>query len=171
MRKFCASLLAILLLTIKMLKQGTSRENTLKICAHPGFESGLWSRSQNFVPQLLGHNMLYFCRNCENPSKPRGVVGFDSCRTILMFTTRMLLWHMLGPVAMNPSSHFLLSLRHLASIFPIKGKRFLNDESLVSEVKAWFQTQPAEFYGRGLHNCTKRWEKIITLAEAYVEKN
>ena len=53
----------------------------------------------------------------------------------------------------------------------VKGKRLLNDESLVSEVKALLRAQPAEFYGRGLHNCIKRWEKYIALADAYVEKD
>ena len=32
----------------------------------------------------------------------------------------------------------------------LKGKRFSDDESLISEVKAWLQAQPAEFYSRGL---------------------
>ena len=53
----------------------------------------------------------------------------------------------------------------------LKGKRFKNDESLISEVKAWLQAQPAEFYRRGLQNCIKRWEKCVSLAGAYVEKD
>ena len=53
----------------------------------------------------------------------------------------------------------------------LKGKRFTNDESLISEVNAWFQTQPPEFYRIGLQNCIKRWEKCVSLAGVYVEKD
>ena len=52
-----------------------------------------------------------------------------------------------------------------------QGKRFSNEVSLVLEVKVWLHAQPAEFYGGGLHSYIKRWEKYITLAEAYVKKD
>ena len=37
----------------------------------------------------------------------------------------------------------------------LKGKRFTVDETLISEVKSWFETQNEGFYKRGLHSCIK----------------
>ncbi|CAI5792688.1 Hypothetical predicted protein [Podarcis lilfordi] len=53
----------------------------------------------------------------------------------------------------------------------LKGKLFPDDEMLISEVKLWLLTQPADFYRGGLHSCIKRWEKCLTLAGSYVEKD
>ncbi|XP_029643921.1 histone-lysine N-methyltransferase SETMAR-like [Octopus sinensis] len=39
----------------------------------------------------------------------------------------------------------------------LKGKHFSDDDELVSEVKSWLQTQPADFYRRDFHSCIKRW--------------
>ena len=66
--------------------------------------------------------------------------------------------------------HFVGNVMHWLKSF-VKGKRFSNSGSLVSKFKAWLHTQPAAFYGRGLHICIKLWEKYITLAEAYVDKH
>lgn len=52
----------------------------------------------------------------------------------------------------------------------LKGKHFLDDEGLISEVQAWLLEQPEDFYKRGLRNCIKRWEKCVTLGGGYVEK-
>ncbi|CAI5792019.1 Hypothetical predicted protein [Podarcis lilfordi] len=43
--------------------------------------------------------------------------------------------------------------------FFLKGKLFPDDEMLISGVKPWLLTQPADFYRRGLHTCIKQWEK------------
>ena len=53
----------------------------------------------------------------------------------------------------------------------LMGKRFTDDETLISEVKSWFETQNEGFYKRGLHSCIKRWEKCVTLGGSYVEKD
>ena len=53
----------------------------------------------------------------------------------------------------------------------LKGKRFTDDETLISEVKSCFETQNEGFYKRGLHSCIKRWEKCVTLGGSYVEKD
>ncbi|CAI5770974.1 Hypothetical predicted protein [Podarcis lilfordi] len=52
----------------------------------------------------------------------------------------------------------------------LKGKLFPDDEMLMSD-KLWLLTQPADFYRQGLHSCIKRWEKCLTLAGSYVEKD
>ena len=124
----------------------------------------------------MRHTMHHFWRNSEIPSKTRGVVCvvFDSCRTMLKFTTHMLPRQKTGPVALT----FFLTLRTPPTwhhLFPtmksfLKGKRFSGDESLISEVNACLQAQPAEFYNRGLQNRIKQWGKCISLAEAYVDK-
>lgn len=53
----------------------------------------------------------------------------------------------------------------------MKGKRFEDDETLISEVTSWLQTQPADFYKQGVHSCLKRWKKCITLGGTYVEED
>ena len=121
-------------------------------------------------------------RNCENPLKPRYGVCWPEVVWLLQDNSLIHNSCVVQTEAQSWDNDPFLTLLtlpalcHQTSIFPtmksfVKGKRFSNDESLVSKVKVWLHAQPAELYGRGLHNCIKQWEKYITLVEAYVEKD
>eukprot|EP00106_Octopus_bimaculoides_P003435 XP_014770877.1 PREDICTED: histone-lysine N-methyltransferase SETMAR-like [Octopus bimaculoides] len=53
-------------------------------------------------------------------------------------------------------------------LFPImksflKRKHFSDDDELISGVKTWLETQPTDFYRRGLRSCIMRWENCVTM--------
>jgi hypothetical protein len=58
--------------------------------------------------------------------------------------------------------------------FPLKdaicGKKFEDNEGVISEVKRWLQQRPAEWYREGMQALTSRWHKATDLEGHYVEK-
>lgn len=46
-----------------------------------------------------------------------------------------------------------------------------DEGSLISEVKLWLEDQPGVFYKNLLQDCSKQWEKCVTLGGAYAEKD
>jgi hypothetical protein len=43
----------------------------------------------------------------------------------------------------------------------IRGKKFEDDEEVISEVKRWLRQTPAEWYGEGIQAITSLWLKVI----------
>jgi hypothetical protein len=52
----------------------------------------------------------------------------------------------------------------------IRGKKFEDNEGVISEVKRWLRQRPAEWYHEGMQALTSRWHKAIDLEGRYVEK-
>jgi hypothetical protein len=52
----------------------------------------------------------------------------------------------------------------------IGGKKFEDDEEVISEVKRWLRKRPAKWYREGIHAVTSRWHKAIDSEGDYVEK-
>jgi hypothetical protein len=50
----------------------------------------------------------------------------------------------------------------------IYGKKFEDDEEVISEVKRWLQQRPAEWYREGIQTVTFRWRKVIDSEGDYV---
>jgi histone-lysine N-methyltransferase SETMAR len=43
----------------------------------------------------------------------------------------------------------------------IRGRKFEDDEEVISEVKRWLRQRPAEWYGEGMQAVSSRWRKAI----------
>jgi hypothetical protein len=67
---------------------------------------------------------------------------------------------------MAPSDYHLFSPLKDA----IRGKKFKDDEEVISEVKRWLRQRPAEWYREGIQGVTSRWRKAIDLEGDCVEK-
>jgi hypothetical protein len=52
----------------------------------------------------------------------------------------------------------------------ICGKKFEDDEEVISEVKRWLRQRPVEWHHEGIQALTSRWHKSIDLEGDYVEK-
>jgi hypothetical protein len=52
----------------------------------------------------------------------------------------------------------------------IRGKKFEDDEEVISEVKRWLRQRPAERYRQGIQALTYRWRKAMDSDRDYVEK-
>jgi histone-lysine N-methyltransferase SETMAR len=52
----------------------------------------------------------------------------------------------------------------------ICGKRFEDDEEVITEVKRWLRQRPAECYREGTQALASRWRKAKDLEGDYVEK-
>jgi hypothetical protein len=52
----------------------------------------------------------------------------------------------------------------------IRGKRFEDDEEVITEVKRWLRQRPAEQYREGTQALASRWRKAKDLEADYVEK-
>jgi hypothetical protein len=52
----------------------------------------------------------------------------------------------------------------------IRGKKFEDDEEVISEVKRWLRQRPSEWSGEGIQSLTSRWHKVIDSEGDYVEK-
>jgi hypothetical protein len=52
----------------------------------------------------------------------------------------------------------------------IRGKKFEDDEEVISEVKRWLRQRPAEWYREGIQALTSRWHKAIDSEGDYVER-
>jgi len=52
----------------------------------------------------------------------------------------------------------------------IRGKKFEDDEEVISEVKRWLRQRPAEWYREGIQALTSRWRKAMDSDGDYVEK-
>jgi hypothetical protein len=52
----------------------------------------------------------------------------------------------------------------------IPGKKYEDDEEVISEVKRWLRQRPAEWYREGIQALTSRWRKVIDSEGDYVEK-
>jgi hypothetical protein len=52
----------------------------------------------------------------------------------------------------------------------IRGKRFEDDEEVITEVKRWSRQRPAEWYCEGTQALASRWRKAKDLEGDYVEK-
>jgi hypothetical protein len=52
----------------------------------------------------------------------------------------------------------------------VHGKKFEDDEEVISEVKRWLRQRRAEWYREGVQAVTSRWRKAINSEEHYVEK-
>jgi hypothetical protein len=52
----------------------------------------------------------------------------------------------------------------------IRGKRFEDDEEVITEVKRWLRQRPAECYREGTQALATRWRKAKDLEGYYVEK-
>jgi hypothetical protein len=61
-----------------------------------------------------------------------------------------------------------------SSEFPLKGairgKRFEDDEEVITEVKRWFRQRPAQWYCEGTLAVASQWRKAKDLEGDYVEK-
>jgi hypothetical protein len=61
-----------------------------------------------------------------------------------------------------------------SSEFPLKdaihGKRFEDDEEVITEVKRWLRQRPAEWYREGTQAVASRWLRTKDLEGDYVEK-
>jgi hypothetical protein len=77
----------------------------------------------------------------------------------------MSVWEPYSPY-LAPSDYHLFSLLKDA----ICGKKFEDDEEVISEVKRWLQWRPVEWYHEGIQAVTSRWCKAIDLEGDYVEK-
>jgi hypothetical protein len=52
----------------------------------------------------------------------------------------------------------------------IRGKRFEDDEEVITDVKRWLQQRPAEWYRESIQALASRWRKAKNLEGDYVEK-
>jgi hypothetical protein len=52
----------------------------------------------------------------------------------------------------------------------IRGKRFEDDEEVITEVKRWLRQRPAVWYHEGIQALAFRWRKAKGLEGDYVEK-
>jgi hypothetical protein len=52
----------------------------------------------------------------------------------------------------------------------IRGKRFEDDEEVITEVKRWLRQRPAEWYREGIQTLASRWRKAKDLEGDYVGK-
>jgi histone-lysine N-methyltransferase SETMAR len=52
----------------------------------------------------------------------------------------------------------------------IRGKKFEDDEEVISEVKRWLRQRPAEWYREGIQALTSWWRNAIDSEGDYVEK-
>jgi hypothetical protein len=52
----------------------------------------------------------------------------------------------------------------------ICGKRFEDDEEVITEVKRWLRQRPAEWYLEGTQALASQWRKTKDLKGDYVEK-
>jgi hypothetical protein len=52
----------------------------------------------------------------------------------------------------------------------IRGKRFEDDEEVITEVKRWLRQRPAEWYREGTQALASRWCKAKDLEGDYVGK-
>jgi histone-lysine N-methyltransferase SETMAR len=50
----------------------------------------------------------------------------------------------------------------------IYGKKFEDDEEVISEVKRWLRQRPAEWYREGIQAVTSRWCKVIDSEGDYI---
>lgn len=66
-----------------------------------------------------------------------------------------------------PSDFFLF--HRLKS--PLRGKRFNDDEEVISEVEDFFNSQTEDFYDKGIRQIIHRYEKCVDLGGSYVEKD
>jgi hypothetical protein len=64
----------------------------------------------------------------------------------------------------------LLQLLQFPLKHAIRGKRFEDDEEVITEVKRWFRQRPAECYREGTQALASRWRKAKDLEGDYVEK-
>ena len=53
----------------------------------------------------------------------------------------------------------------------LRGKHFPSDNDVIRVVEAWFSGQTGCFYKDGIRKVKQRWEKCVTLAGSYVEKD
>jgi histone-lysine N-methyltransferase SETMAR len=70
------------------------------------------------------------------------------------------------------SPHLAPSNYHLFSPLKdeIRGKKFEDDEEVISEVKRWLQQRLAEWHDEGIQALTSRWRRAIDSEGDYVEK-
>ena len=50
------------------------------------------------------------------------------------------------------------------------GKSFRSDEEVQQAVHEWLHSQPKDFFSRGIHALTKRWNTCMERNGDYVEK-
>jgi hypothetical protein len=51
-----------------------------------------------------------------------------------------------------------------------RGKRFVDDEEVETEVRKWLRLQSKDFYAAGFGALIKRWDKCVNVGGGYVEK-
>lgn len=53
----------------------------------------------------------------------------------------------------------------------LRGQHFATDNDVISATEAWFSSKNEDFYKTGLRKVKHRWEKCVTLAGTYIEKD
>jgi cation transport regulator ChaB len=51
-----------------------------------------------------------------------------------------------------------------------RGKCFVDDEEVETEVRKWLRQQSKDFYAAGFNSMVKRWDKYVNIGGRYVEK-
>jgi hypothetical protein len=51
-----------------------------------------------------------------------------------------------------------------------QGKRFFNDEEVLTKVRKWLRRQSKDFCAAGFDSLVKLWDKCISVGGGYVEK-
>ena len=64
-----------------------------------------------------------------------------------------------------PSDFFLFP--HLRSL---QGRRFNTDNDVIAVTEGYFSSKNSGFYKEGIRKVKNRWEKCVTLAGSYIEK-
>jgi hypothetical protein len=52
----------------------------------------------------------------------------------------------------------------------IRGKKFQDNEEVITEVKRWLRQRPAEWYREGIQALVSQWHKAKDSETDYVEK-
>jgi hypothetical protein len=55
-------------------------------------------------------------------------------------------------------------------LFSFGGKRFADDEEVVTEVRTWLRQLSKGFYAAGFDALVKRWDNCVSVGGGYVDK-
>ena len=105
-----------------------------------------------------GHGKVYFLHDNARPH-----VAKSTRKKLLDFGWEVLPHPPYSPDLAPTDYHLFRSLSN-----NLRGKKFDKDEDIFHYLRHLFDSQPKEFYARGIHSLPKRWEEVIEREGGYI---
>lgn len=105
-----------------------------------------------------GHGKVYFLHDNARPH-----VAKSTRKKLLDFGWEVLPHPPYSPDLAPTDYHLFRSLSN-----NLRGKKFDKEDDIFEYLKHFFDSQPKEFYARGIHSLPSRWEEVIDRDGAYI---